>query len=106
MKSGLQAGTQTNEMSCRSFSLSLSKPEIERHDMQDVLSPSGTLASPGPLPLGVSVVDQAIKLFGYIFPRVAQKHRLQMLNHFAEHIRQAQTSKSKSATGEAVQVRA
>ena len=43
---------------------------------------------PGPLPLGVAVIDQSITLFGLVFPRVANKHRLQMLNHFAECIKQ------------------
>ena len=52
----------------------------------------------GPLPLGVSVVDQAIRVFGLIFPRVAIKHRLQMLQHFSEHIRQAQGAKAKGAS--------
>ncbi|XP_043232384.1 HEAT repeat-containing protein 5B-like isoform X2 [Amphibalanus amphitrite] len=44
---------------------------------------------PGPLPLGVAVIDQSVTLFGLVFPRVANKHRLQMLNHFAECIKQA-----------------
>ncbi len=69
---------------------------------------SGSLCSPvpGPLPLGVSVVDRSISVFGLIFPRVALKHRLQMLQHFSEHIKQAQGNKSsKSAsTGEAIQI--
>ena len=43
---------------------------------------------PGPLPLGVAVIDQSVTLFGLVFPRVANKHRLQMLNHFAECIKQ------------------
>jgi hypothetical protein len=38
-------------------------------------------------------------LFGQIFPRVAAKHRLQMLTHFCECIRQA-----KSTRQEAVQL--
>ncbi|XP_037078584.1 HEAT repeat-containing protein 5B-like [Pollicipes pollicipes] len=44
---------------------------------------------PGPLPLGVAVIDQSVILFGLVFPRVANKHRLQMLDHFAECIKQA-----------------
>ncbi len=48
------------------------------------------LSAPGPLPLGVSVVDQSIVVFGIVFPRAAEKHRLQMLEHFAEHIKQHQ----------------
>jgi len=47
----------------------------------------------GPLPLGVSVIDQSLVVFGKIFPRAAQKHRLQMLNHFTECIKTAKTNK-------------
>uniref|UniRef100_A0A1A9X2M8 HEAT repeat-containing protein 5A n=1 Tax=Glossina brevipalpis TaxID=37001 RepID=A0A1A9X2M8_9MUSC len=54
---------------------------------------------PGPLPLGVAIIDMSIILFGVIFPRVANKHRLQMLDHFAECIKQA-----KSVRQEAVQM--
>ena len=45
--------------------------------------------APGPLPLGVSVIDAAIALFGLAFPRVAMKHRLQMLKHFDTCVKQA-----------------
>lgn len=44
---------------------------------------------PGPLPLGVSVIDAAIALFGLAFSHVAQKHRVQMLRHFAECVKQS-----------------
>jgi hypothetical protein len=33
---------------------------------------------PGSLPLGIAVVDLSIVVFGVVFPRVAQKHRLQV----------------------------
>ncbi|KAJ8360050.1 hypothetical protein SKAU_G00165750 [Synaphobranchus kaupii] len=46
-------------------------------------------AIPGPLPLGVSVIDASVALFGVVFPHVSFKHRLQMLDHFAECIKQA-----------------
>uniref|UniRef100_A0A8C3AV72 HEAT repeat-containing protein 5B n=1 Tax=Cyclopterus lumpus TaxID=8103 RepID=A0A8C3AV72_CYCLU len=46
-------------------------------------------AIPGPLPLGVSVIDASVALFGVVFPHVSSKHRLQMLDHFAECIKQA-----------------
>ncbi|KAJ7987357.1 hypothetical protein DPEC_G00325640 [Dallia pectoralis] len=46
-------------------------------------------AMPGPLPLGVSVIDASVALFGVVFPHVSFKHRLQMLEHFAECIKQA-----------------
>ena len=44
-------------------------------------------SQPGPLPLGVSVVDAAIVVFGLVFPRAAHKHRLQMLDHFYQHLK-------------------
>lgn len=60
--------------------------------------PSGECV-PGPLPLGVAVIDQSVALFGQIFPRVANKHRLQMLEHFSECLKHA-----KSVRQEAVQM--
>ena len=56
-------------------------------------------AVPGPLPLGVSVIDSSVQLFGLVFPRVAHKHRLQMLQHFNDCIKS-----SKSARQQAVQI--
>jgi len=47
----------------------------------------------GPPPLGVSVIDLSLMVFGKIFPRVAQKHRLQMLNHFNDCIKTAKANK-------------
>ncbi|GFG34432.1 hypothetical protein Cfor_07683, partial [Coptotermes formosanus] len=57
--------------------------------------PPGELI-PGPLPLGVAVIDMSVSLFGQIFPRVANKHRLQMLDHFAECIRHAKSSRQEA----------
>ncbi|XP_070142807.1 HEAT repeat-containing protein 5B isoform X1 [Drosophila kikkawai] len=51
---------------------------------------------PGPLPLGVAVIDMAVTLYGTIFPKVANKHRLQMLEHFAECIRQAKSTRQEA----------
>jgi len=51
---------------------------------------------PGPLPLGVAVIDMSVSLFGQIFPHVANKHRLQMLDHFAECIRHAKSSRQEA----------
>ncbi|TMW51951.1 hypothetical protein DOY81_002941 [Sarcophaga bullata] len=51
---------------------------------------------PGPLPLGVAIIDMSITLFGVIFPKVANKHRLQMLDHFGECIRQAKSSRQEA----------
>jgi HEAT repeat-containing protein 5 len=55
--------------------------------------------SPGPLPLGVSVIDMSAMLFGNVFSYVSNKHRLQMLEHFSECIKHA-----KSQRQEAVQM--
>ncbi|KAG8183923.1 hypothetical protein JTE90_029028 [Oedothorax gibbosus] len=54
---------------------------------------------PDPLPLGVAVIDMSVVLFGLVFPVVAYKHRLQMLDHFSECIRQAKATRQ-----EAVQI--
>ena len=51
------------------------------------------------MPLGVAVIDMSVCLFGLIFPRVANKHRLQVLEHFTECIKHA-----KAARQEAVQM--
>ena len=51
------------------------------------------------MPLGVAVIDMSVSLFGQIFPRVANKHRLQMLDHFNECIKHA-----KSGRQEAIQM--
>ncbi|XP_033625996.1 HEAT repeat-containing protein 5B-like [Asterias rubens] len=55
--------------------------------------------TPGPLPLGVAVIDASVSLFGVVIPHVADKHRLKILEHFKECIRQA-----KSARQQAVQI--
>ncbi|KAK7506949.1 hypothetical protein BaRGS_00001800 [Batillaria attramentaria] len=67
------------------------------HDAQSVYlrcPPSDPI--PGPLPLGVAVIDSSVKLYGVIFPRVAHKHRYQMLQHFIECIRQAKSSRQQA----------
>ncbi|XP_050679347.1 HEAT repeat-containing protein 5B [Leptidea sinapis] len=53
----------------------------------------------GAQPLGVAVIDAAVALFPQIFARAADKHRQQMLEHFAECIKM-----SKGARQEAVQI--
>ena len=50
-----------------------------------------------PLPLGVTVIDESVRLFGRIFAHVQQKHRLQILQHFAECGRQARNVERKQA---------
>src|SRR5262245_51952195 len=44
---------------------------------------------PGPLPLGVSVIDASILLYGTMFVRIPNKHRLNMLQHFIDTIKQS-----------------
>lgn len=39
------------------------------------------------MPLGISVIDASVTLFGLIFPRVANKHRIQMIDHFNDQIK-------------------
>lgn len=39
---------------------------------------------PVPLPLGVSVIDAAIELFGLLYPHISTKHRTQLIEHFVE----------------------
>ena len=51
---------------------------------------------PGPLPLGVCVIDGAIRLFGLVFPTVALKHRNQLLVHFTECIKQAKSNRQQA----------
>ncbi|XP_060553128.1 HEAT repeat-containing protein 5B-like isoform X2 [Ruditapes philippinarum] len=51
---------------------------------------------PGPLPLGVAVIDSSVRLYGLIFPRVAHKHRYQMLQHFNECIKQAKSTRQQA----------
>jgi len=46
------------------------------------------------LPLGVAVIDAAIQLYGLMYPKVPNKHRLQMLVHFSDCIQKQATSKS------------
>ncbi|QQP56837.1 Uncharacterized protein FKW44_001638, partial [Caligus rogercresseyi] len=51
---------------------------------------------PCSLPLGVAVVDMAITVYGVLFPRVAQKHRMQMLNHFVEQLKASTKSNART----------
>ena len=53
----------------------------------------------GPPPLGVSVIDLSIVVFGRTFPRAANKHRLQMLNHFTECLKSAKAARLEVTRG-------
>lgn len=57
------------------------------------------LSAVGPLPICVAVIDSSIELFGRLFPLITHRHRLQMIEHFAECIRL-----NKSSRQEAVQL--
>jgi HEAT repeat-containing protein 5 len=56
------------------------------------------------LPLGVAVIDAAIQLYGLMYPKVPNKHRLQMLLHFSDCIQKQATSKSNAACKQALQI--
>lgn len=67
------------------------------HDQCCLYRPlSKTQSYPGPLPLGVAVIDTSVTLFGLIFPRVGNKHRIQIFDHFAECIKQAKSSRQEA----------
>lgn len=67
------------------------------HDLCSLYRPiSKTDSCPGPLPLGVAVIDMSVSLFGLIFPRVANKHRVQMFTHFSECIKHARSSRQEA----------
>lgn len=67
------------------------------HDQCCLYRPMPKLCTyPGPLPLGVAVIDTSVSLFGSIFPRVANKHRIQMFDHFAECIKHAKSSRQEA----------
>lgn len=58
------------------------------HDLTSLYRPlKEGQPQPGPMPLGVAVVDASIMVFGQVFPRAAVKHRAQMLDHFAQHLK-------------------
>ena len=67
------------------------------HDITSLYRPlmSGEL-QPGPFPLGVTVVDASIAVFGLVFPRAAHKHKFQMLDHFFQHLNRQQINVNSS----------
>ena len=42
------------------------------------------------------MIDASVRLYGFVFPLVAQKHRVQMLEHFSECIKQAKSSRQQA----------
>ena len=58
---------------------------------------SNTTVCLSALPLGVAVIDAAIQLYGIMYPKVPNKHRLQMLLHFSDCMQKQATTKSNAA---------
>lgn len=44
------------------------------------------------------MIDASVVLFGCVFPRVSNKHRLQMLEHFAECMKAAKSCRQDAVT--------
>ncbi|CAG0924450.1 unnamed protein product, partial [Notodromas monacha] len=55
-------------------------------------------STPGALPLGVSVVDSAVELFGHVFPHCSPKHKGQLMDHFLECLKQAKAQRQEAIT--------
>lgn len=53
----------------------------------------------GPLPQSLALVDSSCSLFAHLFPHVSNKHKVTMMSHFTECIKQA-----KSSTKESIQI--
>lgn len=53
---------------------------------------------PGPLPLGIAVVDAAAILFGSLFPKISNKHRLKILDCFSDYIKHAKSARADALT--------
>ena len=88
----LEAGVEDQVSSSVAGSHALEHDHTWLYRGQSDTGATGGLVSGAP-PLGVAVIDISIRVFGKIFPRAAQKHRLQMLNHFLECIKVAKAAK-------------
>ncbi|KAI5731689.1 hypothetical protein M8J77_014389 [Diaphorina citri] len=53
---------------------------------------------PGPLPLGIAVVDASVVLFGSLFPKISNKHRLKILDCFSDYIKHAKSARADAVT--------
>lgn len=53
---------------------------------------------PGPLPLGIAVVDASAILFGSLFPKISNKHRLKILDCFSDYIKHAKSARADAVT--------
>ncbi|KRY35495.1 HEAT repeat-containing protein 5B [Trichinella spiralis] len=54
------------------------------------------------LPLSTALVDASVMLFGHVFPYVQSKHRVQMMEHFADCIKQLKGAKQATVQGNVV----
>jgi hypothetical protein len=56
------------------------------------------------LPLGVAVIDSSIQLFGVMYPKIPNKHRLQIILHFIDYIQKQPSTKSNAQSKQALQI--
>ena len=68
--------------------------ETFEHDLTYLYQASASNDFQSALPLGVAVIDASIRLFGQIYPKCPNKHRLQILQHFIELIQKPSTAKT------------
>ncbi|KRX92301.1 HEAT repeat-containing protein 5B, partial [Trichinella pseudospiralis] len=54
------------------------------------------------LPLSTALVDASVMLFGHVFPYVQSKHRVQMMEHFVDCIKQLKGAKQATVQGNVV----
>lgn len=59
-------------------------------------SANDPLLVPASPPLAVAVINKSAQVFALVFPYVAQKHRVQMLNHFQECLKHAKSSRQEA----------
>lgn len=66
------------------------------YDPTVIYKATSEFALPAPLPLAVMIINKSALVFAATFPHVAQKHRVQMLNHFQECIKVAKASRQEA----------
>ena len=52
----------------------------------------------GPLPLGVTIIDNSCRLYGHVFKLVHNKHREQMFSHFSELVKNSKAVRQEAVT--------
>uniref|UniRef100_A0A915L3D9 Uncharacterized protein n=1 Tax=Romanomermis culicivorax TaxID=13658 RepID=A0A915L3D9_ROMCU len=63
------------------------------NDIYELCDRDRDMESPNSFPTHVSLIDASIILFGVMFPNVPNKHKIQMLDHFNECVKQAKGPK-------------